>query len=494
MRAPIFYDQNNTAFFVNPDGRSRLSSMDYGDGGYYFSGGDWGYRHNTPYGWIQFGPANGGHAHIYTDRSNFYFNAMVQVLGGSQMNQNDIRAYTFYDNNDTSYFVDGNSSSTLRTITNRGWLYINEDYGHSVVGTYASTRLQGVFAMGDSYKLPASGIGGGSLYGIAWSHPNAGGVAGNLNTHGALLLENGGYLCALSGSIRCRDDMRTPIYYDSNDTTYYIDPNSASNWQGLTNRGKAMTGITGRSNYKRPDYTGDTNYWGGQMGWGAENLDTVNDWGCGFWDTWGSPANQPSGTSHWNGINCQHHVSYGWQMAGGAGDPALTYIRSHWGGGWTPWYKVALYDNNSNTGRDFYAAVYYDANNTGYYVDPNNTSRMNAVVADNLYAYGTVTAYYSDDRLKTRFSNIADALDKVCSLNGFFYVGNSVAESLGYKKKMEVGLSAQEVQRILPEVVVPAPVDEKYLTIQYDRVVPLLVEAIKELRLELNQLKSLVKL
>jgi hypothetical protein len=59
---------------------------------------------------------------------------------------------------------------------------------------------------------------------------------------------------------------------------------------------------------------------------------------------------------------------------------------------------------------------------------------------------------------------------------------------------MEVGLSAQEMQRVLPEVVVPAPVDETYLTIQYDRVVPLLVEAIKELRLELNQLKSLVKL
>jgi hypothetical protein len=296
------------------------------------------------------------------------------------------------------------------------------------------------------------------------------------------------------GNIYSNASMRAPIFYDQNNTAYYCDPNGTSNFSYVTSRTKDRLGTTANYNTPRSDYTGDSNYWGGQMGWGTTDLNTINNWGTGFWDSWSNPGNQPSGTSHWNGFNCQHHVSYGWQMAGGAGDPGLTYIRSHWGGGWTPWYKVALYDNNSNTGRDFYAAVYYDANNTGYYVDPNNTSRMNAVVADNLYAYGTVTAYYSDDRLKTRFSNIADALDKVCSLNGFFYVGNSVAESLGYKKKMEVGLSAQEVQRILPEVVVPAPVDENYLTIQYDRVVPLLVEAIKELRLELNQLKSLVKL
>ena len=293
------------------------------------------------------------------------------------------------------------------------------------------------------------------------------------------------------GNIYSNASMRAGIFYDQNDTGYYCDPNGTSNFQNITSRTKDRFGLSGRYNTPRSDYNGDSAYWGGQMGWGTTDLNTVNDWGCGFWDSWGGPANQPSGTSHWDGINVQHHPSYGWQMAMGAGAPGLLWVRGHWGGGWDGWYKVALYDNNSYTDRAFYAAVYYDANNTGYYVDPNNTSRMNAVVADNLYAYGTVTAYYSDDRLKTRFSNIADALDKVCSLNGFFYVGHSVAESLGYKKKMAVGLSAQEVQRILPEVVVPAPVDENYLTIQYDRVVPLLVEAIKELRNEINQLKSL---
>ena len=530
VRAPIFYDSGNTGYYVDPASDANIAGYVYSGNSYTYgwfrNQGDQG-LYNSSYGnhfyatssayWNIAGNSGsevgllmrtGGHqgttrGYLYGDSSNNF--GLLGSTGGWRLkivendwvliNGSSIRAPIFYDNNDTSYFVDGNSSSTLRTITNRGWLYINEDYGHSVVGVYASTRLQGVFAMGDSYKLPASGIGGGSLYGIAWSHPNAGGVAGNLNTHGALLLENGGYLCALSGSIRCRDDMRTPIYYDSNDTAYYIDPNSDSNWQGLTQRGKAQTGLTGRSNWRRPVQTGDQSYWGGQMGWGQENLDTVFEWGTGFWDTWGSPANQPSGTSHWTGINCQHHISYGWQMGNGAGEPTLTFIRGKWGGGWSGWLKLALYDTNTNTNRPFYAQQFIDAENTGYYCDPNNTSRMNAVVADNLYAYGTVTAYYSDDRLKTRFSNIVGALDKVCSLNGFFYEANEVAEKLGYKKKREVGLSAQEVQRILPEIISPAPIDETYMTIQYDRVVPLLVEAIKELRLELNQLKSsLVKI
>ena len=105
-------------------------------------------------------------------------------------------------------------------------------------------------------------------------------------------------------------------------------------------------------------------------------------------------------------------------------------------------------------------------------------------------ATNDIIAFVSDDRLKTKLGNIENALDKVDSLNGFYYELNDVAQELGYESKRQVGVSAQEVQSILPEVVVPAPIDEKYLTVKYDKLVPLLIEAIKELREEINQLKQ----
>ena len=105
-------------------------------------------------------------------------------------------------------------------------------------------------------------------------------------------------------------------------------------------------------------------------------------------------------------------------------------------------------------------------------------------------ATNNITAYYSDDRLKTRLGTIENALEKIESLTGFYYEANETAQLLGYTIKKEVGLSAQEVQAILPEVVVPAPIDDKYLTIHYERLIPLLVEAIKELKAEVDSLKG----
>lgn len=118
-----------------------------------------------------------------------------------------------------------------------------------------------------------------------------------------------------------------------------------------------------------------------------------------------------------------------------------------------------------------------------------------------LYSYNNITAYYSDDRLKTRIGNIESALDKVSQLNGFLYVQNDLAESFGYQETgTQVGVSAQEVQKVQPEAVKLAAFDvsddgtsksgENYLTVQYDKLVPLLIEAIKELRLEIEELKK----
>lgn len=113
--------------------------------------------------------------------------------------------------------------------------------------------------------------------------------------------------------------------------------------------------------------------------------------------------------------------------------------------------------------------------------------------AGEIRATNNITAYYSDDNLKTRLGKIENALDKLCSLEGFYYEANETAQALGYEVHREVGVSAQQMQAVLPEIVVPAPIDEKYLTVRYERALPLLIEAIKELREEVREIKKAIE-
>jgi len=107
-------------------------------------------------------------------------------------------------------------------------------------------------------------------------------------------------------------------------------------------------------------------------------------------------------------------------------------------------------------------------------------------------ATGDITASYSDDRLKTKLGTIENALDKVKNLTGFYYEANDLAQSLGYTVKREVGLSAQDMQKQFPEIVTTAPIDDKYLTIWYEKTAPLLVEAIKELANQVEEIKKTI--
>ena len=106
-------------------------------------------------------------------------------------------------------------------------------------------------------------------------------------------------------------------------------------------------------------------------------------------------------------------------------------------------------------------------------------------------ATNNITAYYSDERLKTKIGNIENALDKVKQIETMVYHANETAVELGYDASIiEVGVTAQSVQRVMPQTVAPAPIDENYLTVRYERLVPLLIEAIKELEAQVAELKA----
>jgi hypothetical protein len=115
---------------------------------------------------------------------------------------------------------------------------------------------------------------------------------------------------------------------------------------------------------------------------------------------------------------------------------------------------------------------------------------------------GDVTANTSDKRLKNNIRVIDNPLEKLLKINGVYFNWNDTAKKLANKSDVEeVGFLAQEVQSVLPHIIKPAPFDidtktaesksgENYLTIQYEKIVPLLVEAIKELKREVDELKN----
>lgn len=131
--------------------------------------------------------------------------------------------YTSYVPTLTGTGASGSWNITAARATRaNGNLYIDDNYGNGVVGVYASTRYQGVFFMGDSYKMSADGTSLANMYGIGWSHPNAGGAAGNLTDHGMLIINNGGFRCAISNSIVA-----------SGNITAYSDERLKTNWRDM---------------------------------------------------------------------------------------------------------------------------------------------------------------------------------------------------------------------------------------------------------------------
>ena len=121
-----------------------------------------------------------------------------------------------------------------------------------------------------------------------------------------------------------------------------------------------------------------------------------------------------------------------------------------------------------------------------------NVSNTQVTVTGSLAATGDVITNYSDIRLKNVSGPILNALDKVAQIEPFYYTPNQRAVSMGADTEMKsrVGVSAQKMQEILPEVVFDSPLGEGYLTVQYERIVPLLIAAINELREEIKVLKE----
>jgi hypothetical protein len=103
--------------------------------------------------------------------------------------------------------------------------------------------------------------------------------------------------------------------------------------------------------------------------------------------------------------------------------------------------------------------------------------------ASGLSTIGDITTGFSDDRLKTRTSSLTECLKNIRLLDTFRYIPNSSALEYipTYSQKEQLGLSAQQVLNYFPEVVENAPFNEQFLTIRYDRLIPVLCRGLQEL-------------
>ena len=129
-------------------------------------------------------------------------------------------------------------------------------------------------------------------------------------------------------------------------------------------------------------------------------------------------------------------------------------------------------------------------------------------VNNQIAATSNVTAYYSDERLKEKLGDIKGAVKKVCAIETMYYKHNDVAKELGYRgDDQQIGVTAQSVKKVAPEVVSLAPIDmhteedgsvvsktgEDYMTVDYSKLVPLLIESVKEQQKQINKLERRIK-
>jgi hypothetical protein len=272
----------------------------------------------------------------------------------------------------------------------QGNLYTDNDYGYGLVGLYASTRYQGVFAMGDSYKLLADGTGTGTLYGLAWTHTNVGGQSKAGLEHQLLVMNNGITQTALGAGIWTSGLITTTSYGTSaNWNTAYGWGNhasadyivkgtqvlSAASWTTATRFGSVgdISQEAGNHALSVRSEAGNDAFMSFHIGsdyavhFGLDDVTNrlhVGGWSDGAgnkYQIWDSRDFSSTNISNWN-------TAYGWGNHASAG-----YITS------------VAFDNltskSSGTGTyqtsgDFRAPIFYDSADTGYYLDPNGTSNL----------------------------------------------------------------------------------------------------------------------
>jgi hypothetical protein len=442
-----------------------------------------------------------------------------RTFSGDLVGSSSVRGPIFYDTDNTAYYVDPAGNGTRSAYLN-GNLWINpksESYGEGI-----------------AFNMPNQNTWGG----IRWVRSGAGtnwafGYFGNESSND-IGFHNGTNGWRLDHSFNCTTNgsFRAPIFYESNDTTYYVDPAStgqaAVRVRGGTLHGPNTTwsayllvGGNGREGYidntttasvcttngnlhldAASGYTTFINYYdGSSVNFGNGSGTTVITFDSSGNGTFNGSVSSPifydsnntayycdpASTSRLHTLIVENNTPSDSRLElkststsgyttirafyAGTEQHQIHFFGSTWGTNFTNQSRGAI--NLSGNGGVTFGAW----NSPAGYVDNSGNAGFR----------GNVTAYaYSDIRLKHNIKPISDApLSLLKELSGVRYDWDDSFvtrmhgdEDERWCKKHDIGVIAHEVQKVLPEAVVTQ--DDGYLAVRYEKIIPLLIEAIKE--------------
>ena len=449
MKAPIFYDSANTAFYVNPPAESNLAELRlnvgglqlyraYNDNAIWFAANSdanhalWNDYYGGPgtrpggtvfdgikwnaYRGIHIRGGTGGaydiivaqnttsNANTHTVELYAYNVKQFQTVSGYALAPNQMRSPIFYDSAATSYYVDPASATSINVAgTIRGNYFVGTNYatnGYTIYKGYDNWNhyivSRGHTRPGQS-KAQAAILGGHQTSFVEYCENNS--------TTGFFFIgsANTTYeeIAKITKDFASFTQVRAPLYYDSNNTNYYLDPHSTSVIVGLTMAGALQTA--------------------------------------------GSHTVGSSGTANL-------------YMGGTSGN----YFRFH--------------TNNSHT--------YFDANVGDIHWRQGASTRFTFYMTSaNMTINGSLTQN-SDERVKENIVEIPNAIDKVKAMKGVYY--NRTDFNTGVTK---VGVLAQEVEAVLPELIVEAP-DSGLKSVAYGELTAVLINAVKELEARVQELEN----
>ena len=356
-------DYGRVRFYENSSNHNTIHSFSNAWQGGSFTSTSSGAINLTAYNGVTFGDWN---------NVSHYFG-----LNGTGYAKADFRAPIFYDSNNTGYYVDPNGASnlggisgTVLTVTKAsgangvGSLFQNQN-GDNSWGIVSEFRVASTASGYDRPSILFSSAYNTNTWSVGYGYSDDN-FRINMD-HGH---RNGGWgttalLIDRSSNVTASGSFRAPVFYDSNNTGYYVDPNSTSRFARIVQDERYdATNIATYGGFFTGDWQSLTN------SIGQFNVVQVNDINGGAY------SNQPPNVYTYGSILSWRALNHSFQLyAAHTGD--LAY-KTQWNNdNYTGWLYPMVYNRNNGGGGTVYGSLFYDSNDTNYYVDPNGTSSLN---------------------------------------------------------------------------------------------------------------------